>query len=453
MGTPVSSGNRGVLALGASLVGLLVGSDGNARQIVMLLSHSRREIREFSAVCGSVLAEVLPCRLSMRSHVADHLSVICAMALLYRVVPFVWVRTRIAGAVPWIREVRSAAWVGDIRGGDSFSDIYGMGRFLLGFAMAWSVVMIRGDIVQLPQTYGPYRSPIARVLARWLLRRSSVIIARDRESQRIAQELVGSEPAVRLSPDVAFSLEAVRPAVLFLDPPLVNQDPVSLEDSATRNGSGAGRHTSPMCGPIGVNVNGLMYHGGYTRGNMFGLRLDYVRFLSSVLHALAAEHSGEVWLVPHTFATHGSVESDPEACQKVRGALAKSLTSRVRIVSREYDEHEIKGIIGLCDFFVGSRMHACIAALSQGVPCVGVAYSMKFAGVFETVGMEDWVVDGRTTGEEEAARRVLSLYKQRGSVRESLRRRAEAARLDLREIFDGLRACGAGYRRSGPVTA
>ena len=47
-----------------------------------------------------------------------------------------------------------------------------------------------------------------------------------------------------------------------------------------------------------------------------------------------------------------------------------------------------KAVIGQCDFFIGSRMHACIAALSQGVPCVGVAYSMKFAGVFDTVGME-----------------------------------------------------------------
>ena len=65
------------------------------------------------------------------------------------------------------------------------------------------------------------------------------------------------------------------------------------------------------------------------------------------------------------------------------------------IVDREYDQHEIKGVIGMCDFFVGSRMHACIGALSQGIPCVGVAYSMKFRGVFESVGVADWVVDSR----------------------------------------------------------
>ena len=54
----------------------------------------------------------------------------------------------------------------------------------------------------------PRHSP--RWLARVLLKRSSVIIARDRQSQKVAQELVGTDKDVLLSPDVAFSLEAIR---------------------------------------------------------------------------------------------------------------------------------------------------------------------------------------------------------------------------------------------------
>ena len=38
-------------------------------------------------------------------------------------------------------------------------------------------------------------------------------------------------------------------------------------------------------------------------------------------------------------------------------------------------------------------MHACIAALSQTVPAVAIAYSRKFLGVMETIGVEDIVVD------------------------------------------------------------
>jgi colanic acid/amylovoran biosynthesis protein len=107
----------------------------------------------------------------------------------------------------------------------------------------------------------------------------------------------------------------------------------------------------------------------------------------------------------------------------------------VRVVAGDYDCHELKWIIGQCDFFIGSRMHSCIAALSQGVPCVGIAYSRKFRGVFETVGMGDWVIDGREVGTEEGTRKVLELYRRRNEVREALRVEAHKARRRLEEAF------------------
>jgi polysaccharide pyruvyl transferase WcaK-like protein len=60
---------------------------------------------------------------------------------------------------------------------------------------------------------------------------------------------------------------------------------------------------------------------------------------------------------------------------------------------------------------------------------------MKFAGVFETVGMETWVVDSRETTNEQAVARVLELYRQRDGVRDSLVQRAGEARARLQEVF------------------
>jgi polysaccharide pyruvyl transferase WcaK-like protein len=85
-------------------------------------------------------------------------------------------------------------------------------------------------------------------------------------------------------------------------------------------------------------------------------------------------------------------------------------------------------------------MHACIAALSQGVPCAGVAYSMKFAGVFATVGMETWVVDGREATNEQAVARILELYRQRAEMRDGLGQRAGEARSQLQKVFRNLTA-------------
>jgi polysaccharide pyruvyl transferase WcaK-like protein len=62
---------------------------------------------------------------------------------------------------------------------------------------------------------------------------------------------------------------------------------------------------------------------------------------------------------------------------------------------------QAKSYISGLDFLVGARMHACIAAFSSGVPVVPVAYSRKFAGLFEGVlGYEHLVpVTGMTTDE------------------------------------------------------
>lgn len=418
LGTPISSGNRGVLALGASLLNLCArGGDGG--EVFLMLGHHKSESVRFR-VAGKIHSiPVVNCRLSPRARLYEHLGWIVLASLLYRLIPVKSLRSALSRFTPWISAMEKADVIGDVRGGDSFSDIYGMGRFLHGFLMAWTVVLVKGSIVQFPQTLGPYRRRIARMLAAYLLKRSSVIMARDRDSQMLAQELVKHKKEVWLCPDVAFSLEAVRPNHIELDPPL-NGSEIPLRI-------------------IGLNINGLMFNGGYTRENMFGLKMKYPDMVLALIKVLLQEHPGGLWLIPHVYGPSNSVESDNEACRKVRLALPEGLQRRVAIVAGEYDCHEIKWLIGRCDFFIGSRMHACIAALSQGVPCVGIAYSRKFAGVFDSVGMSAWVVDGRETDTEQAVARVLELYRKRDRVREELAQNAQRAQVELRNFFISFR--------------
>jgi colanic acid/amylovoran biosynthesis protein len=413
LGTHVSSGNRGVRALGASLIGLCA-TAADASEIVLMLGHHDSEPVPFRAGNRMRPVRVVNCRLSPKAHPRDHLAWIVLAAMLYRAIPVPGLRRVLSRSTPWIATLEKTDIVGDVRGGDSFSDIYGIRRFLHGFFMAWTVLLVKGTIVQFPQTFGPYRSRLSRMLAGYILKRSAVIMARDEKSLLVARDLVAGGRDVWLVPDVAFSLEAVPPERLETDPP--------FEGAAPQ-------------GVIGLNVNGLMYNGGYSRDNMFGLKLDYRAFLPRLVEALLSEHPGELWLIPHTYASPENVESDPEACRRVRGALPEPIRRRVRIVTGEYDQHELKWLIGRCDFFIGSRMHSCIAALSQGVPCVGVAYSRKFQGVFDTVGMGGWVVEGQTVVNQDAVTRVLNLYRRRDGVTEKLRQEADGARKALQDAF------------------
>ncbi len=427
LGIAPGSANRGVQALGASLL-QLVNQTAPEAQIVLLSNHHRREVLSLPGAIGRKEVPVVPARLSPRSRLADHLAAIVATALIYRTIPLAGLRRAIRHRIPWIRHSSRAVMAADIRGGDSFSDIYGMQRFLVGFLMAWAVILVRGEIAQLPQTYGPFRSKTAQSLARYLLRRSSVILARDRHSAEIARKLVGESPPVRLCPDVAFALPAATMRSVELDGHEV--------DLQTSSGASADHQEAPL--PVGFNINGLMYNGGYTRRNMFGLRVDYAELVRQLIQRVLEVHPGEVWLIPHTYGGPDSVESDPEACRRVQEALPSTIRPRVRRVTAEYDCCQLKGIIGRCEFFIGSRMHSCIAALSQGIPTVGIAYSDKFQGVFETVGMGDWVIDARRVSQKHACETLIQFYYERKRVMPELREACRVAGEEVMRVFAGL---------------
>lgn len=411
IGAPTSSGNRGVLALASGLVNLFSAQSKNI-DFTMLVG-SPQPIPLKTVIDGERVAiKAINYRHTYKSGLATCLPWIFLMSVAYRLLPSKGWRAYLGRKIPWIGCLAEADLVGDVRGGDSFSDIYGMKRYVFGFICAWTAILVHGDLVQFPQTYGPYKSKTAQRIAKFLLNRASTIVARDTKSRAVAQGLVEGKKEIQLSPDVAFALK-----------PIVPETSQQLPKPA-----------------IGINVNGLMYNGGYDRKNMFGLSLDYPKFLADLVIGLIEQGEANVWLVPHTYAPAGDVESDNECCQILKDSLPAQYQDRVHVIEGDFDQHEIKGIIGQCDGFLGSRMHSCIAALSQGIPCIGLAYSMKFLGVFESVGMGDWVIDARAETNESALEKSLELLKDRESSKGPLAQRAEQARGQLNKIFEKLLA-------------
>lgn len=52
----------------------------------------------------------------------------------------------------------------------------------------------------------------------------------------------------------------------------------------------------------------------------------------------------------------------------------------------------LKGVLGTCRAFLGTRMHASILASTSGVPTAGIAYEYKVRGWFERLGLHELVV-------------------------------------------------------------
>lgn len=415
LGASFTTGNLGVSALAWSSMKMirkrwpdarivLVGA-GRHPAVASTRLNSRQE--EFSAwpvrYCPDLLA---------RNHIVG----LWLGVLFSRFLPFL--KKRLTETRSTLGELLSCDLICDITGGDSFSDIYGLSRFFRGYLLKRVCQMTGKPFILLPQTYGPFNSTMARVLARRILNHSKLIYSRDREGLTVVQGLIGITSKVKLCPDVAFVLEPVRPDTARTD---------QIEQLKA-----AGNQL------VGLNISGLLYNGGYTRKNMFGMACDYPTLIKEIIAFFAGPIDQYVLLVPHVVPPAYAVEDDLAVTQDVLKNLPVELRNKVLILDGAYDQNEIKYIIGLCDFFIGARMHATIAALSQGVPAVGLAYSRKFLGVFETAGVADCVLDLRLLNNENIMDGIGDIFVRREAIRAILNNMAPKMTDNLFHLFDGL---------------
>lgn len=248
--------------------------------------------------------------------------------------------------------VRRADAVIDIGAGDSFADIYGTGRLQRMFVMKFLVHLARTPLVIAPQTIGPFTKGWSKRLALWSLRLSALVATRDAKSTTALRNL-GYQGAVIEASDVALRLP-FQPA-----PP---------------RKSGRLR--------VGINVSGLLMAGGYTGKNELGIGLDYPALIRSLIRNFQ-DRGAEVHLVAHVIVPEGRMvkEDDYRASETLAGEFPEV------VLAPAFDSpSEAKSYIAGLDFFMGARMHACIAAFSSGVPVVPMAYSRKFSGLFGTIG-------------------------------------------------------------------
>lgn len=250
--------------------------------------------------------------------------------------------------------VRRCDLVVDIGEGDSFADIYGFKRFFFLWLSKNIVCSLGVPLILAPQTIGPFEGRLARLLACQVMRRCHKVFARDHLSSAYLRQ-IGITANTAEAVDVAFRLP-FKPSL----PP--------APDGKLR---------------VGINVSGLLFNGGYTGGNQFGLSVDYPVLVRKLIAHFLAQPGVELHLVGHVIEPHMPVEDDLRVCRQ----LAEEFPGC--IVAPHFERpSEAKSYIASLDFFTGARMHACIAAFSSGVPVVPMAYSRKFNGLFGSLGYE-----------------------------------------------------------------
>jgi polysaccharide pyruvyl transferase WcaK-like protein len=418
LGASLGTNNRGVDALLVGSVTAILSRFPGAS--IRLFDYAKQDRTDTVVVAGQkVELPLAPLRFSKRLLLHNNIFLLVTLALLTKLIPSRKWRSAVIGANSTLRELSRTELFASIAGGDSFSDIYGWQRLLYVTLPQVLVLLVGKQLVLLPQTFGPFRSRLAREIARYILSRAEMIYSRDREGVETVARLLGrrgSAHNIKFCYDIGVLLEPTAPAA---DHELLQIRQRQAEECI-----------------VGLNVSGLLFVGGYTHNNMFGLKFAYEDLVYSLVDYFVEQCHAKVVLVPHVLGD--ADESDSRACDRVSEKLGSKHGGKLICLANWYDPHEIKYIIGCCDFFVGSRMHACIGAVSQGVPAVAIAYSQKFLGVMRDLADEALVADARQLTKQEVLDVVSRGFRDRVRFREALTAKAPQIRQSVSGLLDSV---------------
>jgi colanic acid/amylovoran biosynthesis protein len=254
-----------------------------------------------------------------------------------------------------INNWRKCDVIWDLGGGDSWSDIYGKKRFFVSFISMLIIFSLKKKLLLPPQTIGPFKNSFVSWCANFCMKKALRVYPRDQKSAKYLEENLKNLKFTTV-PDMA----------LFLP---FNVKKKSIEGVIN----------------VGINVSGLLFNGGYTKNNQFGLIVDYPNLIHQLIAYFQTIDNVKIHLISHVIEeSYGVVEDDVWAANEINEKVEGLI-----IPKKFKNPIEAKSYISGLDFFMGGRMHSAIAAFSTGVPVVPMAYSRKFSGLFsDTLGYD-----------------------------------------------------------------
>lgn len=279
--------------------------------------------------------------------------------------------------------VKSADMVFDFSEGDSFSDIYGMHRFITRSVLKELAIRKNKKFILGPQTLGPFKNKMVKRWAKSIMKRSFKVYARDDMSMKYAGEL-GIKTEV--TTDIAFMLPC-------------SDNEYEIDNNYFN---------------LGINVSALLWNGGYKGNNDFNLELNYKEYVREII-LYANKHNMHVHLIPHVLSDD-YVEDDYAICKLIHSEYKETI-----IAPRFTSPMEAKKYMSKCDMFIGSRMHATVGAFSMEIPTIAVAYSRKFQGLYGSLGYK-YVIDATQITTQQALEKSMNWISDVDSMKEDVKK-------------------------------
>lgn len=269
-------------------------------------------------------------------------------------------------------------------------------------------ILLGKPTVVFAQSLGPFRKRINSILAKFTLNRVSLITVREELAREYLNDIGVYKPPIYLTADPAFVLDSAnkkdvekildiegidknsRPLIgIVITPVIVAR---ALEDKKYTNIIKSLYKAFLFLFPDAVIkfIDKLIKNTGHfsnINSNLLGMDV-----ITKVIKYLNEELNATILLIPHSITPEerlGPIGDDRSIAKNIYNML--DCKDNVKLIANEYKTEELKGLIGQCDMLISSKMHANIAALSQCVPVIAIAYSHKFYAIMKMLGQEEYI--------------------------------------------------------------
>lgn len=276
--------------------------------------------------------------------------------------------------------------------------------------------------VVMAQTFGPFTRSYSRMLAEKHLAQAALVTARDDVSFDNVTKDLGITEHVHRTGDLAFLMKPDEWSTVEHRHPELR----SLHFAETQW--------------VGVSVSRLFARSVFKTLSSQSEHIEafFVQFAAGLDSILEQNDDIRILFTPHvTEKGNDDRDADQEVIQRMK------LSNRVVALQDKYTAPDIKAVIGRCSAFIGCRMHALIAAVSQAVPTLPLAYSPKTMDVIGKAMDYPFAMDFRNmeshVAGSELVRQFTEIWRQRETLRVKLQEEVQKTKALSYQNFELLR--------------
>jgi len=293
--------------------------------------------------------------------------------------------------------------------GDGLSGDYGIFSAYMSFSRILFCVLLKKNYIIYAQSIGPYNikwpflkkhspflSLFCKHIAKYTLNKADLITAREPLTLEILRSLGIITPPIYLTSDSAFLLDSA---------PDSDISKIFLNHGINQTEKLIGISVSESISMLNYDSNSSLAHN------------TYEDIISHIVDYVTEKFNMRVVFIPHVTGP-GLKNDDRIKAQKIYNNIKNK--SRVILIFDDLGPEILKGMIGRCELFIGSRMHANIAAISMRVPTIAIGYSHKTRGIMTAAGQEDFICDFNKLSLDDITQKIDAIWENRDSVKREL---------------------------------